>query len=111
MTYWSTDGGKNVVKKVSAAQAKAQLSSLMAEVAHGGKHVVIERRGKPLAAIVSISDLEHLEQGQATSARPQGALALVGAWGEVDDQEWDAFIADVYSLREQDKGRLVELEA
>jgi prevent-host-death family protein len=65
-----------VVKKVSAAQAKAQLSALMAEVAHGGKHIVIERRGKPLVALVNMTDLERLEQGQATSTRPQDTLAL-----------------------------------
>ncbi len=51
-----------MVKKTSAAQAKAQFSALMAEVAHGGKRVVIERRGKPLAALVSVSDLELLEE-------------------------------------------------
>ncbi|MDP2953838.1 MAG: type II toxin-antitoxin system Phd/YefM family antitoxin [Chloroflexota bacterium] len=100
-----------MVKKVSAAQAKAQLSALMAEVAHGGKHVIIERRGKPMAALVSVTDLERLEQGQATSARPLGALALVGAWREVEDQEWDALIADLYARREQDAGRPVEIEA
>lgn len=100
-----------VAKKVSAAQAKAQLSALVAEVAHGGKHVVIERRGKPIAALVSVTDLERLEQGQATSARPQGALALVGAWREVEDQELDALIADLYTRREQDTGRPVEIEA
>jgi prevent-host-death family protein len=66
-----------VVKKASAAQAKSQFSALMAEVAHGGKRVVIERHGKPLAALVSVSDLERLEEG--LTARPQGAMALVGA--------------------------------
>ncbi|MCL0092623.1 type II toxin-antitoxin system Phd/YefM family antitoxin [Dehalococcoidia bacterium] len=96
---------------VSAAQAKAQFSSLMAEVAYGGKHVIIERRGKPVAALVSTTDLEHLEQGQATSAQPQGALALVGAWREVEDEDLDALIADIYTGREQDTGRLVGFEA
>src|SRR3972149_5131567 len=60
-----------------AAQAKAHLSDLMAQVAHGGEHYVIERRGKPLAALISVDDLERLEQGRAPSARPQGALAAV----------------------------------
>ena len=53
----------------SAAQAKAHLSDLMAQVAQGGEHYVIERRGKPLAALISVDDLERLEQGRATSAR------------------------------------------
>lgn len=98
-----------MAKKVSSSQAKAQLSALMAEVAYGGKHVVIERRGKPLAALVSVTDLERLEQGQVTSARPQGALALLGAWPGVEDQELEAFIGDIYTRREKDMGRRVEL--
>jgi len=96
---------------VSAAQAKVRFSALMAEVAYGGKHVIIERRGKPIAALVSVTDLEHLEQGQATSPRPRGALAMVGAWREVEDEDLDAVIADIYSGREQDTGRRVEFKA
>ncbi len=93
------------MKKVSAAQAKAHLSALMAEVAYGGEHVIIERRGKPLAALVSIADLERLDQGQAISARARGALALVGAW------RLDQLVAEIYARRQQDTGRPVELEA
>ncbi len=100
-----------MVKKTSAAQAKAQFSTLMAEVAHGGKRVVIERRGKPLAALVSVSDLERLEEGRTTSARPQGALALVGAWRAVDEQKLDALISGIYESRLQDTGRPVEIDA
>ena len=100
-----------MVKRVSAAEAKAQFSALIAEVAHGGQHIIIERRAKPVAALVSVSDLERLEEERATSARPQGALALVGAWREVENEELDTLIADIYSRREQDTGRPVELQA
>jgi prevent-host-death family protein len=99
-----------MAEKVSAAQAKAQLSALMAAVAYGGKHFIIERRGKPLAALVSVEDLERLEQGQAASARPLGALALVGAWREVGDEEIDAMVAHIYAEREKDMGPPVDLE-
>jgi hypothetical protein len=58
-----------------------------------------------------MSDLEHLEHEQSTSERPQGALAMAGAWADIDDKDWEDFIADVYSTREQDKGRFVEIEA
>ena len=57
--------------RVSAAHAKAQLSSLAAAVAYGGERVIIERRSEPLAALVSLSDLERLEADGATSQRPQ----------------------------------------
>ena len=68
-----------MAKRVSSAEAKAHLSSLSAEVAYGGQHVIIEKRGKPLVALVSVDELRRLEQERATLACPLGALALVGA--------------------------------
>ena len=100
-----------MAKRVSAAQAKAQLSALSSEVAYGGERVVIERRGRPLAALVSMNDLELLSQDRAASTRPQGALALVGAWREVEDEELASVIEDIYTSRENDPGRPVALES
>ena len=83
-----------MAKRVSAAHAKAQLSALAAEVAYGGQHIIIERRGKPLVALVSVEELDHLEQERATSARPLGALALVGAWQDISDEEMESMIEE-----------------
>lgn len=99
-----------MIIKVSSAEAKAKLSALVAEVAFGGQHVIIEKRGKALAAIVSISELECLEQGRAMSAHPRGALALVGAWKDVPEEEFDKVISEIYKAREKDTGRPVNLE-
>ena len=87
-----------MTKKVSTAQAKAQFSALVDDVASGGEHVIIERRGKPLAALVSIEELARLEKYQAMSAKPQGAL--VGAWRELEDAEIDSLITHIYAERE-----------
>ena len=67
--------------------------------------MVIERHGKPWVALVSVDDLELLDQGRATSARPLGALAMVGAWGEVEEKDLDAVVKEVYFPREKDLGR------
>lgn len=99
-----------MIRRVSAARAKAQLSELVARVAHGGEQVVIERRGKPLAALVSVDDLERLRREGATAPRPMGALALVGAWREIEDEWLNSFMEEVYSERERDTGRPVRLE-
>ncbi|MBM3925525.1 MAG: type II toxin-antitoxin system Phd/YefM family antitoxin [SAR202 cluster bacterium] len=100
-----------MTKKVSAAKAKAHFSELTANVARTGQRVIIERRGKPVAAIVSIGDLECLEREQRLSEEPVGALALVGAWSDLmTDEEIDQFIKDIYESRERDFGRPVELE-
>ena len=94
-----------MARRVSTAQLTAQLSELTAEVAYGGQHVIVESCGRPLAALVSIADLELLRQGRPTSARPNGALALAGAWREVDDEDIDSLMADIYAGRERDAGR------
>ena len=51
-----------------------------------------------------------IERERAASARPYGVLALVGAWGELEDRDVDALIADIYARREEDAGRRVEIE-
>ena len=88
-----------MAKRVSEIQAKAHLATLSEEVALEGQRVVIERHGKPFVAMVSIADLEILGHGPTTSARPHGALALAGAWREVDDEELEALVEDIYGSR------------
>lgn len=99
-----------MTKRISAAQAKAHFSALVAEVAYGRQKYVIERRGKPLAALVSLDDLHRLEQ-LGPPSRPGGALALVGAWREVEERDLDTLISDIYAQRARDTGRAVSLEA
>lgn len=99
-----------MARHVSIADAKARLSALVARVADNGERFVLERRGKPLAALVSIEVLERVERGQAMSARPQGALAILGAWRELEDIELDPIIADIYAERRRDTGQALEFE-
>ena len=58
-----------MAKKVSAAEARSHLSSLAAEAGRGGRHVIIERRGQPVAALVSIEELAVLQQQRTRPAR------------------------------------------
>lgn len=98
-------------KRVSAAEAKAHLSELMAQVAYGGQRVIIERRGKPMAALVSIDELRRLEREAPADVGALGALALLGAWADaVSDEEIDALVEHIYAERERDTGRPVRLE-
>ncbi len=100
-----------MAKRVRVTEAKAQLSALMARVGYGGERFLIERRGRPLAALVGVEDLERLEgEGDATS-RPLGALALVGAWGEVEERDLESVMQEIYAERERDTGRAVDLGA
>jgi hypothetical protein len=38
-------------------------------------------------------------------------LALVGAWGEVEEQDLDVVLEEIYAERERDIGRAVDLGA
>jgi prevent-host-death family protein len=46
---------------IGLTEAKQQLGELVKRVAYGGERIVLEFRGKPQAAIVSIDDLQALE--------------------------------------------------
>ena len=50
------------------------------------------------------------EREPATPARRKGALALVGAWREVNEKELESLIEEIYASRNKDVGRRVELE-
>ena len=88
-----------MVKKVSTVELRKDLSGLLAKVAKGGGQVIIEKRGKPLAALVSVAALDLIERQRTTSASPQGALALAGAWGDLKEREMDSLLAEINAKR------------
>jgi prevent-host-death family protein len=64
------------MSKVSVADAKSHLSELISRSAHGHERIVITRRNKPVAALVSLDDLQRLEQQDER----QGLAAIAGRW-------------------------------
>ena len=90
---------------MSVADAKKHLSELMSRVAYNKERFLIERRGKPMAALVSADDLARLEQVPKTG---QGLLSAVGACADFD--EWDQMVEEIYRQREQAQDRAVPLE-
>jgi len=72
-------------------------------VAFGGQQVIIERRGKPMAALVGLDNKGPKTERQKKSPDDaRGALALVGAWRQLDDSHAAATLADIHAQR--DKG-------
>ena len=49
-----------MARQVSIGQVKRDISELINRVAYGGERIVLTSRGKPKAALVSISDYEQL---------------------------------------------------
>jgi prevent-host-death family protein len=65
------------------AEIKATLSEQIREAEHG-RTVLITRRGRPVAALVSAVELERLRR--LRSAGPEGGLASVaGGWKDSDE--------------------------
>ena len=48
-------------KPISTAAVRADFAEALNRVAYGGERVVLSRRGKPLAAIVPLADVEAIE--------------------------------------------------
>lgn len=97
---------------IGVAEAKATLSAVIDRIARTAERVVIERRGRPVAAVISLAELGRLEElgTPRLGDHAAGALALVGLWEDVDDAEIDAFVADILASRKNDPARPVELE-
>ncbi len=67
--------------RIPAAEAKKHLPDYLARSAHGGCRVVVTRRGRPMAAIVSMDDLRALEQATARA----GLASIIGKWKGFDE--------------------------
>ncbi len=50
------------MSKLSVSQARELISETVNRVHYRGERVILERRGKPVAAIVSLEDLRRLEE-------------------------------------------------
>ena len=48
--------------RVQVSEVRDNLADVINRTAYGNERLIIERRGKPLAALVSIDDIELLEQ-------------------------------------------------
>jgi prevent-host-death family protein len=89
---------------MSVAEFKSRLSDVLAGLLEHRERVVVRRRGKPVAVLVSIEDARRL--GDLPVGEPKGILAAVGAWADYPDP--DAFLDDVYRAREVAGDRDVE---
>jgi prevent-host-death family protein len=59
------------MKIVPFSRARCNLTDLINEVAYGGKHVVLTRKGKRVAAIVPLADLLELKKLRMLRAQKQ----------------------------------------
>ncbi|RUM42337.1 MAG: type II toxin-antitoxin system Phd/YefM family antitoxin [Desulfocapsa sp.] len=78
---------------VSVANAKSHLSELIAKSSFGHERFIITRRNKPVAALVSLEDLQIIEQHEER----QGLISIAGKW--IDFEEVSSSLEDIGVLR------------
>ena len=89
---------------VSVANAKAHLSELIAKSSFARERFIITRRNKPVAALVSLADLQLIEQQEER----QGLSAIAGKWKEFEEVSEN--LQDLHKLRKEGgSGRNVSL--
>ncbi len=96
---------------LNIAEIKARLSEFISRVAFSRERLIVLRRGKPMAALVSIEDLHRLEALDAADSNRQdeGIHPVMRAFGGWADQEdLDDLVAEIYAMREAATGREVE---
>lgn len=54
------------MRHITTSEARDELSEILNRVAYGRERVVIRRRGKDLAAVISVEDLRRLERLEET---------------------------------------------
>lgn len=57
---------EQTTRTIGVSQVREDFADLVNRVAYSNERVVIERRGRPLAALVSLSDLEILDGKKST---------------------------------------------
>jgi antitoxin (DNA-binding transcriptional repressor) of toxin-antitoxin stability system len=96
MRSFSSQGQIMMSRCVSITTAKTYLSVLADEASNKGQHVIIERRGQPIAAIVGMDALARLEESRPAPVEPRGALAFLSVTHDLTDKEIDALVDDIY---------------
>jgi antitoxin YefM len=77
-----------MTKYISLAEAKAKLSEVLDGIESTQEHVVVTRRGKPVALIMSPDEYEGLEETLDILSTPGALEQIRQADAEIDAGNW-----------------------
>jgi antitoxin (DNA-binding transcriptional repressor) of toxin-antitoxin stability system len=89
-----------MAKNIGVAEVKKSFSVVISEVSLKGEHFVIEKKGKPMAALISVPELQRIEKDREKEKK-KGLLAAIGAWEDFEDL--DQTVSDIYERRRKSK--------
>ena len=78
------------------AEMKSRLSEYIAESSYKHERFIITKRNKPVAALVSVDDLERIEQFEERN----GLAAIIGKW--TGFEEIEDTVNDLDGIRQKD---------
>ena len=87
------------MKSIPLTKAKARFSGLVDRLIHLKEHIVITKRGIPVAALVPYEEWEQRESDAS------GGLASVAPPPGDHDAEIDAMIEEIYAARTKSRSR------
>jgi prevent-host-death family protein len=82
------------IAHIRASEVRNRIGEILARVRYGREHVVVERRGQPVAAIMGIEEYDHLIQLRRqweAQERRQRFQAIRASAAENDLSEEQAF--------------------
>jgi prevent-host-death family protein len=91
-----------VTARLDTHEFKARLSEFLGRVAFGRERLIVLRRGKPIAAVVSMDDLrrlEALEHDDVNAPKEHPLMQAYGLWADRDDL--DRIMEEIYADREK----------
>ena len=60
-------------RSVGMVEAKSKLAELVGQVKYGGQRYVLERRGQPMAVLISLEEYERLQAEAGAAARARSS--------------------------------------
>jgi prevent-host-death family protein len=60
------------MKTITTVAARENFAELINQASYGGRRVILTRRGKPVAALVSLHDLRALEESANADTQKDG---------------------------------------
>jgi len=89
---------------MDVADVKARLPEILERISKERVRLIVLRRGKPVAALISLEDLRRIEVVEAKGKHP--IMRAFGGWSDRDDL--DELLAEIYAIRSKTAGREVE---
>lgn len=87
-------------KVMGVAEVKRKFSEVVGDVVFKKETYIIERRGKPVVAIVGLEDEKKLKKGNKKGPK-KGLLAALAAWE--DFEGLDQMVKEIYHDRQKAK--------